>query len=124
MRARLATESTGMPVPGISVPTASRSLEEALYLHFPFKELTLQGREGGRISFGPSANDHVDGRNPLQDVRADDLPESSLQLVTLHNGASMLGNDEAYAWMMEKGSDDPELEMLSTNSLPFAQYEL
>jgi hypothetical protein len=32
----------------------------------------------------------------------------------------MLGNDEAYAGMMQKGSDDSELEVLSPNSLPFA----
>jgi hypothetical protein len=32
----------------------------------------------------------------------------------------MLGNDEAYARMMQKGSDDSELEMLSPNALPFA----
>jgi hypothetical protein len=80
----------------------------------------LQRRECGRIGFGPSANDHVDGRNPLQDILADDLPESSLQLITLHDGATMLGYDEAYAWMMQKGSDDPEVEMLSSNALPFA----
>jgi hypothetical protein len=33
----------------------------------------------------------------------------------------MLGNDEAYAGMTQKGSDDPELEMLSPDPLPFAQ---
>ncbi len=31
----------------------------------------------------------------------------------------MLGNDEAYAWVMQKGSDNSELEMLTPNSLPF-----
>jgi hypothetical protein len=31
----------------------------------------------------------------------------------------MLGYDEAYAGMMQKGSDDPEVEMLSSNPLPF-----
>ena len=35
--------------------------------------------------------------DPLQDILADDLPESSLQLVSLHDGATMLGNNEAYA---------------------------
>jgi hypothetical protein len=32
----------------------------------------------------------------------------------------MLGNDEAYAGMMKKGSDNPELEMLESDSLPFS----
>jgi hypothetical protein len=32
----------------------------------------------------------------------------------------MLGNDEAYAGMMQKGSDDSEVEMLSSDALPFA----
>ncbi len=32
----------------------------------------------------------------------------------------MLGNDEAYAGMMQKRSDDSELEMLELNPLPFA----
>jgi hypothetical protein len=31
----------------------------------------------------------------------------------------MLRNDEAYAGMMQKGSDDSELDMLKPNSLPF-----
>jgi hypothetical protein len=30
----------------------------------------------------------------------------------------MLGYDEAYSGMMQKGSDDPELEMLSSDALP------
>jgi hypothetical protein len=30
----------------------------------------------------------------------------------------MLGNDEAYAGVMKKGSDYSELEMLTPNSLP------
>jgi hypothetical protein len=49
---------------------------------------------------------------------ADDFPESSLQLITLHNGATMLWNDEAYAGMMQKGSDDPEVERLGSDALP------
>ena len=32
----------------------------------------------------------------------------------------MLGNDEAYAGMMQKGSDDPEIEVLGPDTLPFA----
>jgi len=32
----------------------------------------------------------------------------------------MLRYYEAYAGMMQKGSDDPELEMPSSNALPFA----
>jgi len=31
----------------------------------------------------------------------------------------MLWNDEAYARVMQKGSDDPEVQMLSSNPLPF-----
>jgi hypothetical protein len=30
----------------------------------------------------------------------------------------MLGNDEAYAGMMQKGSDDPEVERLNSDALP------
>jgi hypothetical protein len=31
----------------------------------------------------------------------------------------MLRYDEAYAGMMQKGSEDPELEMLGPDALPF-----
>ena len=31
----------------------------------------------------------------------------------------MLGNDEAYAGMMQNGSNDSEIQMLSSNALPF-----
>jgi hypothetical protein len=54
-------------------------------------------------------NDHVHGRNPLQDTQTDYLPESSLQPISFHYGATILGNDEAYARVMQKGSNDPEL---------------
>ena len=30
----------------------------------------------------------------------------------------MLRNNEAYAGMMQKGSDEPEIEILSPNTLP------
>jgi hypothetical protein len=96
----------------------SRCSREALDLHSSGEELALERRKWCRVGFGPSANDHVDGRDPLQDVLADDLPESSLQLVALHNGATMLRNNEAYAGMMQKGSDEPEIEILSPNTLP------
>ena len=94
-------------------------LQEALDLRSFGDELALEGRECCRIGFGPSANDHVDGGDPLQNILADNLPESSLQLIALHNGAAMLGNDEAYAGMMQKGSDNSEVERLGPNALPF-----
>jgi hypothetical protein len=31
----------------------------------------------------------------------------------------MLWNDEAYARMMQKGSEDPEVQMFCSNALPF-----
>ena len=120
MREEQETERSDNPAQATPGATASQCLKESLGTFSSRQQLALEGIEGGRIGFGPSANDHVDGRNPLQDVQADDLPESTLQLITLHDGATMLGNDEAYAGMMAKGSDNSELEVLEPNPLPFA----
>lgn len=114
------TERSDNPAQATSGATSSLCLEESLDAFPTGEKLALEGSEGGRIGFGPSPNDYIDGRNPLQDVQADDLPESSLQLITLYDGATMLGNDEAYAGMMQKGSDDSELEILEPNPLPFS----
>lgn len=119
MQARSERAQSGSHVPEISGRGALVRLEETFGALSSSDEFALEGGEGGRIGFGPSANDHVDGIDPLQDVQADDLTESSLQLVTLHNGATMLRYDEAYAGMMQKGSDNSELEMFEPNSLPF-----
>jgi hypothetical protein len=107
------------PAPRRSEANASRCLEEPFGAFSSGLKLALEGCKGSRIGFWPSANDEVDGRDPLQDVQADDFPESSLQLIPLHDRVAMLGNDEAYAGMMQKGSDDSELEKLGPNSLPF-----
>jgi hypothetical protein len=104
-----ARESPDTSVREISVSATLQCTEEAFDLRFSGEKLTLEYSEGGGIRFGPSTNDHVHGRDPLQDILADDLPESSLQLISLHNRATMLGNDEAYAGMAEKGSDDSEV---------------
>jgi hypothetical protein len=104
-----ARESPDTYVREISVSAALQRTEETFDLRFSEKKLTLEYSEGGGIRFGPSTNDHVHGRDPLQDILADDLPESSLQLISLHNRATMLGNDEAYAGMAEKGSDDSKV---------------
>jgi hypothetical protein len=66
-------------------------------------------------------DNYINGRKPPQDSLADNLTESSLQPIPLHNGATMLRNNEAYAGMMEKGSNESEIQMLSSNSLSFAQ---
>ncbi len=84
------------------------------YCKFSFK----QGKRG-LVRVWLSANDHIHRRDPLQHIQADNLPESSLQPIPLYNRAPMLRNNEAYSWMMKKGSDYTELEMLSPDSLPF-----
>ena len=118
MRGIEAKVSPDNRAPGKSVFAALFCPEETLNLHFSRAELALERRECGRISVSPSANDHIDGRDPPQHILADNFPESSLELISLHNGATILRNDEAYAGMMQKGSDDPEVQMLSSDALP------
>jgi hypothetical protein len=109
MKAGEARESPDKYVREIPVSAALQRTEETFYLSFSEKKLTLEYGKCGGIRFGPSTNDYVHGGDPLQDILADDFPESSLQLISLHDRATMLGNDEAYARMTEKGSDDSEI---------------
>jgi len=102
-----------------SISAALLCLEEALNLHFSEEELAFEQRKWCGVSLRASTNDHVNRRKPRQDMLADNLPESSLQPVPLHNGATMLRNNEAYAGMMEKGSNKPEIQMFGPNTLPF-----
>jgi hypothetical protein len=51
-----------------------------------------------------------------------DLSQPSLEPVATDARASVLRNDEAYAGVMQKGSDHPELEMPGSDALPFTSY--
>ena len=59
--------------------------------------------------------------NERENITAQDLPKSPFQAVPLHNRMPVLRNDDAYPWMTQKGSEDPNLEVFGSSSLPFTQ---
>ena len=59
--------------------------------------------------------------NQWENLTAQDLPKSPFQAVPLHNRMPVLRNDDAYPWMTQKGSEDPNLEVFGSSSLPFTQ---
>jgi hypothetical protein len=60
------------------------------------------------------------GRHDWQDFHPYDLPKTPLEAITLHDRTAMLRHDDADSWMTQKGSEDPNLEMFGSSSLPFA----
>ena len=59
--------------------------------------------------------------NEREDITPYDFPESSLQTIALHNGPSVFRNDDTNPWVTQKGSEDPNLEVFGSRSLPFAK---
>jgi hypothetical protein len=59
--------------------------------------------------------------NERENITPYDFPESSLQAIALHDGTSVLRNDDTDPWVTQKGSEDPNLEVLGSRSLPFAK---
>lgn len=74
------------------------------------------------VCFAPSPHYDVDVGKCREELLPNDLPQAPFDGVPLDAVAAVLGHDEADPWMMQKGSDDPELEVLGPDALPFASY--
>ena len=87
--------------------------------------LQLGAKHLERRLVGPRAgpNDQVgsQSRHEWKNLAPYDFPKSSLETIALHDGALVLRNDDADPWMMQKGSEDPNLEVFGSSSLPFAK---
>ena len=59
--------------------------------------------------------------NERENVAPHDFPESPLQAIALHDRTSVLWNDDADPWVTQKGSENPNLEVFGSSSLPFAK---
>lgn len=55
-----------------------------------------------------------------QQFRSHDLAHTSLQLIAVHGGVAVARNDDAYPWMPERGSELPDVEVPTPNSLPLS----
>lgn len=56
-----------------------------------------------------------------EDLAPHNFPKSSLEAIALHDGPVVLRNDDANPWMTQKGSEDPNLEVFGSSSLPFTK---
>jgi hypothetical protein len=87
--------------------------------------LQLGAKHLERCLVGPRAGtyDQVGSqcRHERKNLAPNDFPKSSLETIALHDGALVLRNDDADPWMMQKGSEDPNLEVFGSSSLPFAK---
>jgi hypothetical protein len=94
-------------------------------LHSGF-QLRAQHLEGRFIGPRSGAYNEIDSqyRDERKDITPHDFPKSPLQAIALHNGTPMLWNNDANPRMTQKGSEDPNLEMLGSSSLPFTQDPL
>lgn len=83
----------------------------------------MQHLERCFIGSRPGAHDNIDSqfRNERENLAPKNLPKSPFQAVTLHDRMPVLWNDDADPWMTQKGSEDPNLKVFGSSSLPFAQ---
>jgi hypothetical protein len=89
-------------------------------------QLIPQGREGRIVGPRARANHKVDTSLGKQrkNIAPCDFPKTSLQAIPLHNGMPVLRDNDADPWMTQKGSEDPNLEVFGSSSLPFTQNPL
>jgi hypothetical protein len=85
-------------------------------------QLGTQHLERGLVGLRAGTNDHVhaQSRNTGKNLAPYNFAKASLQTVAFHDGVPVLRNNDADSWMMQKGSEDPNLEMFGSSSLPFA----
>lgn len=75
-----------------------------------------------QVGFTPSSHDEVDAGQCREDVLPNDLAQLALDAVARDAVLAVLGHDEPDPWMMQKGSDNPELQVLGPDALPFASH--
>ena len=87
------------------------------------RELRAKCLERRFVGSWSSAYNNISSQhwNERENLTAQDLPKSPFQAVPLHNRMPVLRNNDAYPWMTQKGSEDPNLEVFGSSSLPFAQ---
>lgn len=87
------------------------------------RQLSTQRLECGLIGPWPGTHDEVSSQvwNQRENVTPHDFPKPSLQAIPLHDGTLVLRNDDTDPRMTQKGSKEPNLEMLGSSPLPFAK---
>lgn len=86
-------------------------------------QLGTQHVEFSGIGTGTGSDDEIrtELRQERENLASDQLPQAALQAIALHDRMPMLRNDDANPWMTQKGSEDPNLEVFGSSSLPFTQ---
>lgn len=87
----------------------------------PDRQLIAKHVEGGAIRARTGSNDDV-RRHEAQrkDLASHDLAKPALEAIPLDDRVPVLRDDDADSWMTQKGSEEPNLEVLGSSSLPFA----
>ena len=83
----------------------------------------MQHLEGCFIGSRSGTHDDIGSESgkERENLPPEDFPKPPFQAVTLHDRMPVLWNDDADSWMTQKGSEDPNLEVFGSSSLPFTQ---
>jgi len=113
--------ASGTPSPVRRAVCASWRLQApAGYPSDSRRQLETQGIEGCGIGLRRGTNDNVSGHGDHgQYLLAHDLAEAALESIAFHDRVPVLRNDDTDSWMTQKGSEEPNLEVLGPSSLPF-----
>ena len=85
------------------------------------REFRAQHLERRLIGSRSGAYDDISSqcRNERENLAPEDFPKSSFQAVALHDRTPVLRNNDTNPGMTQKGSEEPNLEVFGSSSLPF-----
>lgn len=102
-------------------PSRSRERDDPLaQLYALFLQLHKRRLVRGR----PGANHNVERRKKRKDYLPEDLAQASFDSIPIYGVATILGNNDSDSRATKKGSEEPNLEIRGSESLPLLAYRI
>ncbi len=104
-----------MRSPGLTVGRSARSAPRTDGV-----DVVLKHIKGRVVGFAPSTDDEISGRKRRDETYTYELAKLAFQSIALDGRMLMLWHHDSDARMIERGSEDPDVEMPGPDSLPLS----